>query len=220
MRLSKNKLYAVITGDVVGSSKFSSHDRKKLVTTLKKAARSAQKAFGSTIPLDIDIFRGDSWQLIVTDPPKTVRIGLYIRSAFKAEWGSGKNDTRIAIGIGRIDFIPSGKISQGDGEAFRRSGTALERMKNKTRMQISFPGDDDGESINTILQLIDTLAVRWTSKQALAVMGALEGLTQEEITNRWKRSTTQQSIAKHLSAAGWNGIGQALTYIEHNLKQR
>jgi hypothetical protein len=219
LRISKNKSYAVLTGDVVGSSKFPARDRKKLIPALKNASRSVRKAFGDVVPRDIDIFRGDSWQMIVTDPPKAIRVGLYMRAAFKTEWESGKNDTRIAIGIGKIDFIPAGSISEGDGEAFRRSGTALERMKKNTRMQLALHDKTAEETANVILHLVDTIAMRWTNKQAHAVMGALEGLTQDEIAKRWKQSTSQQNVAKHLSGSGWNGIENALLYIENTLKK-
>lgn len=219
MKISRNKSYAVLTGDVVGSSKLTARDRKKLISALKNASRSVRKAFADAVPRDIDIFRGDSWQLIVTDPPKAIRIGLFMRAAFKSEWGNGKNDTRIAIGIGKVDFIPAGSISEGDGEAFRRSGTALERMKKNTRMQLSLPDQSAEETANVILYLVDTIAMRWTNRQARAVTGALEGLTQDEIAKRWKQSTSQQNVAKHLSGSGWRGIENALLYIENTLKK-
>jgi hypothetical protein len=206
----------VITGDVVGSSKLSPHQRKKLLVTLKRAARSVQKAFGKNVPFGIDIFRGDSWQLFVFDPSKSIRVGLFMRAAFKAQWGKGKNDTRIAIGVGTVDFIPSDRISEGDGEAFRLSGTALETMRKNTRMRIALPDKDRENTMNVVLQLIDTLASRWTDRQAYAVMGALQGLKQDEIAQRWENATTQQNIAKHLSGSGWNSIGNALSYLENN----
>lgn len=184
---------------------------------MRKSSRAVQRAFGDTVPLGIDIFRGDSWQLFVTDPSKAVRIGLFMRADFKAAWGKGKNDTRIAIGVGRIDFIPANRISEGDGEAFRRSGSALEHMKKSNCMHISLDDEDMERFVNVILQLIDTLAMRWTDKQAQAVTGALQGLTQEKIAVSWKPRIKQQTVNRHLDRAGWNGIENALMLIENSL---
>ncbi len=219
MKLSKTKQYAVITGDVVGSSKLPPDERKKLLSVLKRSALSAQKASGNAVPEDIVIYRGDSWQLLVTDPSLAVRVGLLLRAAFKAGWGKGKIDTRFAIGVGTIDFIPSGSISGGDGEAFRRSGSALERMKKNNRMYISLSDDTMERTVNVILYLIDTLAIRWTGKQAQAVMGGLQGLTQEKIAKLWKPRIHQQAVNKHLERAGWHSIECAVQYIEKNVKK-
>lgn len=217
MRLSRKKVYAVITGDIVSSTKFSSATRKNLLKILKKVGRSARKAFENAIPLEIDIFRGDSWQLLVTDAKQAVRVALYIRAAFKADGVTPKADTRISIGIGTIDFVPADAVSEGDGEAFRRSGAALEMLKGKCRMVVSLPDEHDASTINVILHLIDALAVKWTPKQARAVMNALKGLTQGEIARRWNGATSQQNVAKHLAGAGWHGIEHALLHVENNL---
>jgi len=42
--------------------------------------------------------------------------------------GAGKFDTRMAIAIGTVDFVPDDRVSRGDGHAYRDSGNALEQM--------------------------------------------------------------------------------------------
>jgi hypothetical protein len=219
VKIIANKLYSVITGDVVGSSKLSTAERKRLLVVLNEASRAAQRSFGKEVPLPIDIFRGDSWQLVVTEPKEAIRIGLFLRAEFRATWGRGTSDTRLAIGIGTINFIPARRVSEGDGEAFRRSGSALEGMKNDVRMELSLPDKALEKNLNAIVYLIDTIAGRWTDKQARAVTGALRGLTQEEIASMWKPRITQQSVNRHLGRAGWKGIGLALDFINYSLNK-
>lgn len=52
--------YAVITGDIVGSSGLSLPDRRRLVGVIGESSRQLRKIFGRSIPLDVDVFRGDS----------------------------------------------------------------------------------------------------------------------------------------------------------------
>jgi cytochrome c556 len=64
MRIEKGKLYAVITGDIVNSSKLPAEQRQRLHHIMKEGSNALRKAFKESVPLDADIFRGDSWQLL------------------------------------------------------------------------------------------------------------------------------------------------------------
>jgi hypothetical protein len=120
-----------------------------------------------------------------------------------------------------VTLLPRGAIAVGDGEAFRLSGEALDSMPRTTRMRFRGPsaiGESSSRSIDVCVQLIDTLATRWTGRQALAVCGALLGLTQERIARTWFRErVTQQAVAQHLDHAGWNAIQSALLHFESSV---
>ncbi len=219
MKVKPNKAYAVLTGDVVRSSGLSVSQRKNLRVLFQKISKLVQKAFPSVVPSEIDLFRGDSWQLLVVEPDQALRIGLYVRAAFRAEYESDSVDMRIAIGVGTVDFIHGDRVSEGDGEAFRRSGSLLEKMKRGTRIAMSTQDGETDEHFRIILGLIDTLAARWTAKQAMAVSGALRGLTQDRIAQLGKRPVSQQNIAKHLAGAGWGAVEPALVYVEESIRR-
>lgn len=223
MKISPTKDYAVLTGDIVDSSKLSKADRQALPTVIKRAAAETRKTFPNAVPLDIEVFRGDSWQMLISDPVRSLRIGLFFRACFRSgkERGQGM-DTRTAIAIGGIDFVPKGKVSEGDGEAYRASGRALEVLPAARFLSLVAPNLPEESALDAITALIDAVAQDWTGKQARAVAGALRGWTQEKIAASWPETISQQAITKHLAGAHWVALATALdffeTYFDKNYK--
>lgn len=222
MKIQRGKLYAVITGDIIGSSRLPEVDRRRLHQVMKRGSAKLHKAFGKAVPLDVDIFRGDSWQLLVADPIKSLRIGLFYRAFIRVKMQSNKIDTRMSIAVGTIDFIPGNRVSSGDGSAYRRSGAALAKMLRPYR--ICFEGiEKESEqrlnAVEAVVQLIDVLAMNWTEKQAQAITGALQGWTQEKIAKSWwENPITQQAIGQHLDKAGWYAVANGLRFFEDRVK--
>ncbi|MFT3781575.1 MAG: hypothetical protein QM790_06115 [Nibricoccus sp.] len=217
MKVSPSKKYAVITGDIVDSSKLPKARRKLLPQLIAKASRDTQKAFTDALPLKADVFRGDGWQLLVGDVVHSLRVGLFFRACLRSESKRGRGlDTRLAIAVGLVDFVRE-RVSEGDGEAYRLSGRALEEMPRKQRLKLVFPSENEA-SLDVIIRLIDVLAQNWTGRQALAVGGALRGWTQERIAQQWPESITQQAVTKHLDAAQWPALEEALRYVESKLQ--
>jgi hypothetical protein len=218
MKIDRKGLYAVLTGDIVGSSRLKEKQRLDLHKTMVLTSRELRMRFAKIVPLPVDIYRGDSWQFIVKDPAKALRIGLFFRAYIRSRMQSKKIDTRVAIGIGAIDFVPDNKILRGDGQAFRKSGGALEKLPRGRRMILDCPDSipmADRKALDAMLHLIDVLVKNWTEKQAQAVSGALLGWTQEKIASRWvKNKISQQAVAQHLDRAGWNALESGLNYFE------
>ena len=221
MEVESGRIYAVITGDIVGSSKLKPAERKELHAALNETSDKLTEYFRRLVPLRVDLFRGDSWQLLVTDPAQSLRIGLFFRAFLRGKMKSKRVDTRISIGVGSIDFMPEESVSSGDGEAFRSSGEALESLSRTHRMTFSFPQSlisNNLQSLDVILKLIDALARDWTEKQAHAVSGALLEYTQQKIARTWfERSISQQAVAQHLDRAGWNAIEIGLNHFSNSL---
>ncbi len=218
MTIDKKKIYAVLTGDIVGSTKLANDDRQNLRQVLYLASDKISQYFHDYVPYKIDIFRGDSWQFVVSDPSKSLRIGLFYRLLIREGMKAKQIDTRISIGLGTASFIPDNDLSSGDGEAFRLSGEALEKLPRSTRMNIEFPKrfqSDINDAIAVIVKLIDLRAGDWTKPQAKAISGAMLEFTQEEIADSWfEKEITQQAIAQHLKRAGWSTIELGIEYFE------
>jgi len=223
MRIERNRLYAVLTGDIVDSSKLKERQRVELHKAMVNTSDELRLRFGKIVPLSVDIYRGDSWQFIVSDPANSLRVGLFYRSYIRAKMESKKIDTRVAIGIGSIDFLPGNKASRGDGEAFRISGGALEKLSRNRRMIFECSDSIDSldrEALDVIFQLIDVLARDWTAKQAKTISGALLGLTQEKAASSWfEKTISQQAVAQHLDRSGWNAVSSSLEYFETTVKK-
>ncbi len=220
MKLRKDQTYAVVTGDVVGSRKLSPDQRAHLVRILRRASGALHERFRDLVPFDVDFFRGDSWQFVVSKPERSVRAALFFRAYLKSQMARSPVDTRLAIGLGRIDFLPQKAISTGDGEAYRRSGTALDEMPRGTRMRIDGAraiGSLDMKTADVLIRLIDAIARDWTDRQANAVCGAILHWKQTKIASvSFKGAVTQQAVAQHLERAGWNAVEAALSHIEES----
>jgi hypothetical protein len=221
MVIGDTNVCAVLTGDIVGSTKLSSEDRQLLRRVLYSASEKISQYFSECVPYKLDVFRGDSWQFVVSEPSKSLRIGLFFRALIREGIVSKRVDTRISIGLGTVSFIPANDISSGDGEAFQLSGEALEQFFRSTRLKIIFPRryqSPTTEAIDVIVNLIDLQVRKWTMKQAKATSGAMLEFTQEEIASKWfDQEITQQAIAQHLDRAGWSTIEQGVRYFESSI---
>lgn len=210
-------LQAVLTGDIVGSSKLNQDEREILPKKILEASAMLQDSF-SCVPFQIRIFRGDSWQFIVSDPEKSLRIGLMFRSLVQTSFEANPLDTRIGIGIGSINFLPEENLSSGDGEAFRRSGSALENMDRKRYLDAFFPEFWNWpmtELLREVLLWVDFQARNWTPGQAAAVSGALLGRTQVGIAKKeFQGEITQQAVAQHLKRGGWFAVQSSVALFE------
>ena len=211
------KNIAVITGDIIASSRLNKADRKKLPSLLKNCFSGLSKYYKKSLEGNIDIFGGDSYQFVVNDIGKSLIVALSYRLLLKSgTYGFGL-DTKISIGIGGIDFIKKNKISESDSDAFPLSGRNLKLIDKKSNMTFTFPGFSQHDEFSIFVVLADELVVRYTEKQALAVFGALAGLNQEGISKLWKPAIKQQSVSKHLNNAGYFALEKLLNYYEHRL---
>lgn len=214
-------VWAVLTGDIVGSSRLNSTERQALPARLRAASERVAGHFAKDLPFPLDLFRGDSWQLAIQRAELATRIALMMRALVRAAFDSTRLDTRISIGVGTVDFIPPDGLEAADGQAFRLSGEGLDRLTGDTRMGISLPGwhgPNVAEAFDVGLALIDLQARGWTQRQAEAVAGALVGLTQERIGREWvQHPVTQQAIAQHLDRAGWDSIERSVQFFERVL---
>jgi hypothetical protein len=218
MKVNAGRNYAVITGDIVDSSSLRPAERKILLREMRRAGSAAQKAFPKAVPLPVGIFRGDGWQMLIAQPVVSVRVALFYRAFLIAQSpGTTRLDTRMAIAVGEVTFVPAKKVSQGDGEAYRASGQGLESLRRKEGMRVIFPGGKTPPAVDAIVALIDSHAQSWTGRQARAVMGALQEWPQEKIARLWPERIAQPTVGAHLDKAGWPAVGAGLAWVEHEL---
>jgi len=217
LKFKKEKDYSVITGDIIGSSRLSMNERKKLHREIKKIYKRLQSDFPDSLPLPIDVFRGDSWQFIVTNIAGTLRIVLCFRLLVKSGIYLAGVDTRISAATGKISFLSKDRISESDGEAFRISGQNLEKMQSGEYLSLYVPKSTMRKAFNVISSLTNFIITRYTPKQSLAVYGTLTGKAQEQIAKLWKPRISQQMISQHLKSAGWNVIKNVVGFYENNM---
>jgi hypothetical protein len=218
------RIFAVITGDIIRSRELDTEARKRLqrVLTSDISAR-LREAFPEALVMDMDVFRGDSWQLLIRAPHLALRIAFFCRAYIKAALAEKQIDSRMGIGLGTVAVMPRKRVSDGDGDAFRHSGNALDEMSRSRHLALAGSGSRHLRCLDVLTHLGDAVSGRWTDRQAIAVLGALQDLPQEEIRGLYlwgrgkKNPLSQQAVAKHLKSAQWEAIQSGLAFFEDAL---
>ena len=164
-------MISIITGDIINSRKLPS-------TIWMDGLKRILNAYGLQ-PKNWEIFRGDAFQLEVSEPEEALRIAIQIKAFLKTV----KLDARMSIGIGDKTYDAS-KISESNGTAFVRSGESFDQLKKqKNTLTINSGNGDFDNEINLMLRLAQTFMNNWLVQSAEFVLTAIENptLSQEEM---------------------------------------
>jgi hypothetical protein len=203
---------AVLTGDLVGSRALSPDRLAEARTALEAAALDAA-AWEPGLALGaLEFFRGDSWQFALARPRRFLRVALFLRARLKA---LGRDlDTRIGVGLGPVERLDPERVSRSTGEAFIRSGAALDGMKRRERLAL-YP-DGAGAELRAIAMLCAAVADRWSPAQALALAAVLApaagGVSHAAVATQ---TGTARVTATHALLSGrWDVLAGVLETVE------
>ena len=220
-------LQAVITGDIVHSTKLTTEHRKSLLINIEKALKLWDKSF----KMKSEIFRGDSFQCLV-NPIHGLRVALiiktYIRSLNPSELYDLQKrkdpdqkvarfytnyifDARIAIGIGQTEPTNQ-KLASSYGTAFTISGHLLDDIKN-TRQSLAIGSNDDFHHelyIESIL--LDALIAKTSALQCRVLYLKLLDNTEIQIAD--KLQIAQSAVNQRSTSGSWNAIQSMLDRFE------
>jgi hypothetical protein len=227
---------AVITGDIVASREIDSSGRQTLYGDLKKFLNSLKKEQWIS---NYEMFRGDSFQCVLEKKEYVLRAALLIRAFIKSYEGRkhkekngkisstkrttakgyfpGKQDIRLSIGIGPVDFYSKNNLAHSDGEAFQLSGEELDNIK-KAQYRISLKTNDEdfNAAIEPAMLLLDAVLQKWTNNQAETVLYKLKNFKEEEIGKVLKIS--QPAVNQRIRSSQWFAIEKMLNYFENRIK--
>lgn len=188
---------AIITGDIVDSTKLSLEDRRVMLDVL----RSLPSVLSPIQDVSIDIFRGDSFQIGISDVREVLRAVLVIRASLrshKMESAKMLLDARLAIGIGTLDY-ESDALSTSDGEAYRLSGKLLDNM-GKSRLKIMTPWRSVNEELDLETAFADDIISSWTQSQSRIILLSLL-TSQSHVELSQKLGISRQMVDKSLKAS-------------------
>jgi hypothetical protein len=212
VEIDPQKIYAVLAGDIIGSSKLKM-PRESLLFTMKQGSEMMHDRWPDAVPFPVDIYAGDAWQLLVAEPRMALRAAVFYR-AFLINATGKEADTRMVISLGRIDFLSRDRLSESDGEAFRNAGKFLQETKSRQDMHVLAPHDPQEKFWNCAAGLLDAMIRHWTAKQARAVAGAIRGMSLSEIASLWSPPVNHSTTSFHLDQAGWPCIEEILQLFE------
>ncbi|MBS1597996.1 MAG: hypothetical protein JST75_07205 [Bacteroidetes bacterium] len=226
-------IYAIITGDIVSSGKIKPAARQQLFESINDLLKKMKKKWIR----EYETYRGDSLQCVAASPKEVLRAALIIRSfmkayaitSFKSKMLQRKKksiakgyfttsfDIRLAIGIGKADFINKKKISSSDGEAFRFSGGTLDKLKHSSyRLAIKTPHTDFDQQIEPSILLLDGHIQKWTQNQAELVYYKLQNKREDEIANLL--GISQSAVNQRTKTAQWYAIEKLIDYFESTIQ--
>lgn len=204
---------AVITADIVNSTKIEEANRYLLVDELDNIIQDLQRRSS----LRCEMYRGDSFQVLVNDVKYCLEIAVLIRLGLKKSnlLKNGKLDARMAIGVGEVSYEHE-QVILSDGEAFRLSGRTFDKL-NKRRLLIATNINDVDEPLNVMLAFIDELLEGLSYTQSKYLYDSLlYNISQMELAHVY--STSQPNIAKHLKSAKENLFRLFFDFAEKTLK--
>ena len=198
-------LSAVLTGDIVNSTKLKAAEEKKLIKTLTTILQ----------PYPFEFYRGDSFQVYLKDAAHALRIALLCRTAaiklFQLR-DIYESDIRISIGIGAVQK-PVRSLGSAKGEAFVLSGRGFDELqKNETRLAIITEKNIATTGAAVIADYVNSLYKELTSKQAEVIFLMLQGENQQHIAETLNKS--KSTINQFTISARWSEIERLLFHYE------
>jgi hypothetical protein len=220
------KIYAVVTGDIKNFTKLPSDRRSKLVVETEQLMKTMVKD-----SKDAQVFRGDSYQLIIEDITLVLKRCIQLICWFKLNsdrFSVGRRPktdvsvllgTRLSIGIGEVAY--EGKnVLDSDGEAFHLSGRKFDELNKDDIIKVTTVNEKSNEVFDMLLMFMNSIIRSWTRTQAETIFLLLEkeDNTQEQIAKKLKM--TQPAIAFSLRAARWKEVEKGINYISKELENQ
>ena len=207
--------YAVLTGDIISSTRLRPRQMESVRSALADAVSVAGRWKRGLVKGRTEFFRGDGWQVLLTDPAMAMRVAIFLRASLLA---GGITDSRVAIGLGESDRVLSRRIGLATGQAFVLSGHGLDEMTHYSRMTIGIPKSSAPLSdwLPVISHLCDSLIDQWTRRQAEIVCAAIHPKEpdHEAVARSLKPAVSKQAVAKALRGANWYVIRETIHQFE------
>lgn len=208
-------IYAVLTGDVVKSTRYSGARLDSFFAALGESVMSWDGWGDDLVAGGPERFRGDGWQLVLRKPGSALRVALLLRAHMRAE---GQLQTRIAIGAGPVEKLQPKRLAASSGEAFVRSGRCLEALRATRLLDIdagNLFASDLSATLHSIVGLCDALAANWTQRQAQILAIALRPDAPNQAGLGERLGISQQAIAGHYKKSGLTSLLGACETLEN-----
>lgn len=202
-------MISVITGDIIRSSK--QVNPNVWLSSLKDALGMLEPKANKW-----EIYRGDSFQIEISNPKKSFINAVYLKACVKMTKGL---DVRLAIGIGEKTYLGN-NVSESNGEAFVFSGETLETLKKeKQNLRIKTTNTEIDEALNLYFKLALTFMDTWTVNSAEIIKLSIEhpDALQHELATII--GTKQDAISKRQKRAGLEHILELDKMYRHKISQ-
>jgi hypothetical protein len=202
MSIPKTTIGAVLTGDIVNSTRLPPAQEAALLDVLARFLHEHPHEF----------YRGDSFQAYVKEPARALRLALACRAVAidltADEETSIRGDIRIAIGIGDI-ATPVQTLGSAKGGAFLLSGRELDELQKTERRLAIISGNQMADiGFQAMADHLDNIFLEMTGKQANVVVNLLQGVPQQQLAVTLEKA--KSTISELANAGKWPAIEKIL----------
>lgn len=215
MGIRKKTIGAVLTGDIVNSTKLLPTQEERLIKKLKDVL---DKFLGRHLH---KFYRGDSFQVYMDKPEDALLMALKCRTlaieiAGKEEAGV-VSDIRISIGIGEVN-LPIRDLGIAKGEAFLLSGRRFDVLQEAEQRLAIVSGEPLADiGFQVMADYLDSIYSKMTGKQAEVIIELLSNTTQQQLAETLKKS--KSTISQLANAGRWPEIERLLKQYELLINQ-
>jgi hypothetical protein len=217
MGLQKTMTGAVLTGDIVNSTKLSAAEEEELIQALKRFLNDKAR--------HTQFYRGDSFQAYLDRPEDALELALQCRAAAisqpEEKEGESKpveSDIRISIGIGDV-VLPIGNLGEAKGEAFIRSGRRFDELQQQSEHRLAISSGEPTADIGfeVMADYLDSIYRGMTVKQAKVIVELLGNTTQQQLAVTLNKS--KSTISQLANDGGWPKIERVLQQYKQLINQ-
>ena len=210
-------LRAVLTGDLVSSTKMNADELDFIIHILKMEAQELQDL---GVISNMVFYRGDSFQVMVKQPEEALRAALILKTAVNRASLNNKGskrskilyDAAISIGLGEVSN--ENTVSEQNAPPHILSGRGLDYLKEKKMTIGLFTGDEENDmTYRTLFELYHWIIQQWSVSSAELVYHKLKFKTEQEIAPLL--GISQSAVNQRSQYACWNGLVELLNHYQH-----
>tara|TARA_R110000737_G_scaffold61057_2_gene88006 strand:- start:7393 stop:8031 length:639 start_codon:yes stop_codon:yes gene_type:complete len=190
-------MIAVLTGDLVNSTKMSNVTYAEVINSLKGLLQEVNEKYQAIG----EIYRGDEFQIQYPDPINALKSTLLIKLALHLSKFSPKPiQCTLSLAYGAYDIYDK-KPNTSSGPVFIASGRALAKAQ-RGELSIRFQQKSYSDDIQLLNQFLNHLLNRLTKTQAALLYQYIASDFAEHKKIAEITGTTRQNISNRLSNIG------------------
>ena len=190
-------MIAVLTGDLVNSTKMSNEIYSSAIKTLKTFLKEVNEKYGAIG----EIYRGDGFQVQYPDPIYALKSTLLLKLALHLSTYSTKPiQCTLSLAYGAHNIYDE-KPNTSSGPAFVNSGRGLEKTQ-RGELSLQFDPQEEAGEIKLLNQFLNHLLNRLTKTQAELLYQYIECNFAEHKKIAEITGTTRQNISNRLGNIG------------------
>jgi len=190
-------MIAVLTGDIVNSTKMSNETYSEVIHNLKGFLREVKQKYHAIG----EVYRGDEFQIQYPDPIDALKSTLLIKLALHlAKFSPKPIQCTLSLAYGRYDIYDK-KPNTSSGPVFIESGRGLEKAQ-RGELLLSFEQNPHLNDIKLLNQFLNHLLNKLTKTQAELLYQYIESDFAEHKKLADLTGTTRQNISNRLANIG------------------